>query len=261
MPCGSEAWKFVWWAAGDNGGRSTWDFLRIAGCPDLKAYDSVIYNENVGASWNDYYWSNMRSHTQGIPPELKGCPVISNTRNPYAKTISNFADRNMEHYTATGEDYNLKDWVFETYSIGRENNISGSRRLDQKEFADVDRFPWVEWGTVPHQYNWKQHQPKEHAVIPLPFPTYHLRVEHLKEDIMKIPEIIINAKPEDFSEAVEHTFRQDSYQENYRRIVEYNDDGTLNWEVHMDQELADFIYEGTKMGFELCGYDKDSWKK
>ena len=93
MPCGSEAWKFVWWAAGDNGGRSTWDFLRIAGCPDLKAYDSVVYKEAVGASWNDYYWSNMRSHTQGIPPELKGYPVISNTRNPYAKTISNFADR------------------------------------------------------------------------------------------------------------------------------------------------------------------------
>ena len=250
MPCGSEAWKFIWWAAGDNAGRSTWDFFKIAGCSDLKAYDHVAYRDNVGASWNDYYWSRMRSHTQGVPPELKGCPVISNARNPYAKVISNFADRNLEHYTATGKDYNLKEWVYETY--GAEN-----------EFTDVDRFRWVEWGlgTIPHQYKWDEAQPREHAIIPLPLPTYHLRVEHLEEDIMKIPEIINNAEPEKLNEAMGRAFKQDAYHERHRRIVEYNSDGTLNWEIHMDQELADFIYEGTKPGFELCGYDKDSWKK
>ena len=55
MPCGSEAWGFIWWAAGDNAGRSTHDLIKYAGCPDLKAYDTVPYRKYVGASWNDYY--------------------------------------------------------------------------------------------------------------------------------------------------------------------------------------------------------------
>ena len=38
-------------------------------------------------------------------------------------------------------------------------------------------------------------------------------------------------------------------------------DDNLNWEPHIDQELADFIYAGTEKGFTLCGYDRDSWKK
>ena len=248
MPCGSEAWKFIWWAAGDNGGRSTHDFLHYAGCPDLKSYDTVPYNPDVGASWNDYYWANMRSHSQGIPPELKGCPVISNTRNPYAKVISNFADRNIEHYRATGEDLDMKKWIFETYKDG---------------FNGKSRFPWVEWGpgTKPQPYSTFEARPTEHAVVPLPFPTYHLRVEHLEEDIMKIPEIVDNADPVLLNDAIEKAFKNDAYDERYRRIVFYNDDGTLNWEEHMDQELADFIYEGTELGFTLCGYDRESWKK
>lgn len=248
VPCGSESWGFIWWAAGDNAGRSTHDFIKYAGCPDLKSYDTVPYRRNVGASWNDYYWSHIRSHTQGVPPELKGCPIISNARNPYAKVISNFADRNLEHYNQTGEDLDMKSWIFDTYKDG---------------FNDVDRFPWVEWGpgTTPHQYNWDEARPTEHAIVPLPYPTYHLRVEHLQEDIMKIPEIVNNARPEDLENAINKCFKQDAYHERHRRIVFYNDDGTLNWEEHMDQELADFIYNGTKEGFEICGYDKESWKK
>tara|TARA_R100000458_G_C8244961_1_gene223119 strand:+ start:356 stop:1102 length:747 start_codon:yes stop_codon:yes gene_type:complete len=248
MPCGSESWGIIWWASGDNGGRSTHDFFKKAGCVDFKSYDTVPYRTNVGASWNDYYWSNIRSHTQGVPPELKGCPVISNARNPYAKVISNFADRNLEHYRKTGEDLDMKPWIYETYKDG---------------FNDVDRFPWVEWGpgTTPHEYKWDEARPTSHAEIPLPFPTYHLRVEHLVEDIMKIPEVVNNADPDKLLYAIESSFNYDAYHERHRRIVFYNEDGTLDWEGHMDQELADFIYEGTKLGFDLCGYERDSWKK
>ncbi len=247
MPCGSKEWKFIWWASGDNAGRSTHDFFKRAGCSDLRAYDKIAYDPELGVSWSDYYWTYIRSHTQGIPSELKGCPVISNARNPYAKVISNFADYNMEHYNITGRDYNLKEWIFNHYKDG---------------FNDKQRFPWLEWGpgTTPHKYYWNETMPVEHAVIPLPFPTYHLRIEHLEEDIMKIPEITNNADPKQLKEAIDVCFKVDQYFEN-RRILDYNKDGTLNWEKHMDQELADFIYDGTKKGFELCGYDRDSWKE
>ena len=245
MPCGSESWNIVWWACGDNGGRSTHDFITKAGCTDLRAYDKVPYGTDKGACWDDYYWSNIRSHTQGVPPELKGAKIISNTRNPYAKVVSNFADRNLLNYNDYGKDLNFKKWVFDTYKDG---------------FNDIYRFPWVEWGSEPHKYGYWEAKPKEHGIIPIPYPDYHLRVEHLEEDILKIPEIVENAKPELLEQAIQQCFRTDEYWEN-RRIVEYNKDGTLNWEPHIDQELADFIYAGTKKGFELCGYDRDSWKK
>jgi len=245
MPCGSESWNIVWWACGDNGGRSTHDFIIKAGCTDLRAYDKIPYGTHKGACWDDYYWSYIRSHTQGVPPELKGAKIISNTRNPYAKVVSNFADRNLEYYNDYGKDLNFKEWVFDIYKDG---------------FNDVDRFPWVEWGSEPYKYEYWEAKPKEHGIIPIPYPDYHLRVEHLEEDILKIPEIVENAKPELLEQAIQQCFRTDEYWEN-RRIVEYNKDGTLNWEPHIDQELADFIYAGTEKGFTLCGYDRDSWKK
>ena len=78
---------------------------------------------------------------------------------------------------------------------------------------------------------------------------------------MKIPEVVNNADPDKLLYAIENSFNYDAYHERYRRVVFYNEDGTLNWEEHMDQELADFIYKGTKLGFDLCGYERDSWKK
>ncbi len=247
MPCGSEAWNFVWWACGDNAGRSTYDFIKSVGCPDLRAYDKVPYDPLEGASWDAYYWANIRSHTQGVPPQLKGAKIISNTRNPYAKVVSSFADINVTHYDTYRKDLDFKEWVFEYFKNGFEGH-------------NIHMFPWIEWGKKPFKYDEVDARPIEHGVIPIPYPNYHLRIEHLEEDILKIPEIVNNTTPELIENAIQECFRTDEYWEN-RRFVEYNKDGTLNWEPHIDQELADFIYAGTEKGFKLCGYDKDSWIK
>ena len=79
---GSENWGFVWGAMGDNAGRSVRQFFETAGCSDFKVY--------IDGHENGY-----KCHDQGVPKELEGYPIISNTRNPYSKAISFFLDNSL----------------------------------------------------------------------------------------------------------------------------------------------------------------------
>ena len=216
---GSKKWGFVWWAVGDNAGRSTGSFLRTAGCPDLKVYTA---REDGRIPW--------RTHDQGVPEELEGCPIISNARNPYAKAVSECADNNEDYFTETGKDLIFEEWVVEQFE---HSNASEHMQSFGKE-------PWVEWEKVG-------------------YPNYHLRVEHLVEDMGKIKPIVDNAKKEDYNKAIKEHFETDIYVET-RRMIGYKENGLLDWERFYNQKLADYVYDQVGRCFELTGYEKDSWK-
>ena len=217
---GSKKWGFIWWATGDDAGRSVRKFLEIAGCPDFRVYGEEDSNAH-------------RTHAQGIPEELKGFPIISNCRNPYAKAVAFFLDVSLERYASgEGELGDMKKWI--TKCVGH----------------DEVHAHWKEWDKIGT------------------YPTYYIRVESLEEDIKNIPLIIKNAEPEALETALDNYIRKDHFNERrywleYPEVKwqkEYDENGQFMWKHFYDQELADTVYEKWEPAFVLQGFDKESWK-
>ena len=217
---GSEKWGFVWWAIGDNAGRSVRAFFDYAGCPDFK-----VYLANYEGSW--------RCHNQGVPKGREGFPVISNARNPYARAVSYFLDISRESYRkGEGEIEDIKKWIINLVT----HNI-GFRYWNE----------WLQMETYPTYYIRVDSLEKDIKNIPL-------IIKNSKPEALESA-LDNNIRKDNYNERyqwLEHPEMK------WQR--EYDENGQFMWRHFYDQELADIVYEKWEPAFTLQGFDKDSWK-
>jgi hypothetical protein len=232
---GSKKWGFVWWATGNNAGRSTCAFLIDAGCDDLYAYSEegeVLYIEYKDGGKTPVW----RNHAQGVPKGFEEYPVISNTRNPYDRAYWQVQTQNQQIYEKEGREMS-----------------DGERRSSLKAIVEEERGNDDSF--------WKQ--------FPLlnVYPNHYIRVESLEEDIKSIDCIMNNADPVKVEESFKANIRTNFFKESEVKIYaglthfqEYRENGNRLWEHFYDQELADLVYENWGDAFTMMGYDRDSWK-
>lgn len=81
----------------------------------------------------------------------------------------------------------------------------------------------------------------------------------------RIPDYVVKVESifEDYSNI--NFIRNSEFEKNgvLRKIIDGKQNATpqqYNWKQHMNQYLADYVYDINKKYFELFGYDKNSWK-
>jgi hypothetical protein len=216
---GSKEIGFIWWAVGGCASRITCGFFRSI-CPDFLAYDASKGGISLGPSHGFV-------HSQGIPPELKGLPIISNGRNPYAKLVMEYG-----HYEQEEEYGGRKDTIkpFEKWILKRL-----TRAKDDDGLA-----PWIKWEE-------------------LGYPAYHIRTESLEKDIRKIQFLFDKIDSSLLETQIQNCFSENLYKSR-RESIKYTKEGLRIWEHYYNQELADYVYSILEEGFKLMCYERDSWK-
>jgi hypothetical protein len=162
------------------------------------------------------------THAQGIPEGMEDYPIICNVRNPYSKCVSSFLDETSDkHHRNYGMEF--KEWILELTSE------------DRLRF-DYDHYYISEWEKIGRR------------------PNYLIRLEHMGEDLRKLPMYQHNERFENAMTSVRvnsymNENPRDEYVGNFQKFQKY-----------YTQEIADIVYNNHKEYFELGGYDKDSWK-
>lgn len=217
---GSKEWGFIWWATGDDAGRSVRRFFDDAGCHDFKVYISGFEDK----------W---RCHDQGVPKELKEFPVISNARNPYARAVSYFLDISLQRYQDEKREIeNIKKWIINLVT------------------HDMGYRYWNEWSQIethPTYYIRVDSLEKDIKNIPL-------IVKNSKPKALETA-LDNNIRKDAYNE---RKYWLEYPEMKWQR--EYDENGQFMWRHFYDQELADIVYEKWEPAFTLQGFDKDSWK-
>jgi len=148
------------------------------------------------------------THNSRIPKEYKDYKIICSARNPYSRTLSLF--KNFSYSGATGDDRTFREYVLDlTSGKHKEKFIDGASKY--KIFVN----PVLE----------KQ-------------PDYVIRLEHIHEDIKKLPFIFNHLTEEQLEMLCEHGKEIDE------------------WESYYDQEMKDLVYKHLKHQFDMWGYEK-----
>ena len=106
---------------------------------------------------------------------------------------------------------------------------------------------------------------KEHDFFGIPYeqwkktPDYFIRIESLKSDLESIPQLREGVSDDLWNESMDNSIVT-NHHANENQLDEYNSNGVQRTDKWYNQELADIVYEREKFIFDLCGYDKDSWK-
>lgn len=179
--------------------------------------DLKNYNE-------DFEIPRQGSHThgQGIPEGMENYPIICNVRNPYSKCVSSYLDESNQ---VNHENHNItyKDWLLK---------LTDSERVSR----DVDHYYMLDWEVIGRR------------------PDYIIRLEHMEEDLRKLPMYEHNDKFEEAMGGIRNNvYKNENPRDEYRGEFQY-------FQKYYDQETADIVYNNHKEYFELGGYDKDSWK-
>ena len=166
--------------------------------------------------------TGSHTHLQGIPEGMEDYPIICNVRNPYSKCVSSFLDETADkHHENHGKSF--KDWLLELTHVDRIHTNS-------------DHFYILDWEKIGRR------------------PDYLIRLEHMEEDLRKLP---MYQHTKYFEEAMtvvrNNSFKYENPRDEYKGEFQY-------FQKHYDQETADIVYTYHKEYFELGGYDKDSWK-
>jgi len=177
--------------------------------------------------WRGGTWisGGAPTHQQGLPEKTDDSwDIICATRNPYTRCISSWLDVNLEDPTLTLEKY-LKESRYKNFDDGH----------------PADNFYWLEWPIIGRN------------------PDYLVRLEHMGEDLMKIPKLFNNYSEKEWEHDIKECINENSHKgENPND--KYNDKGHQITNIHYTQELADIVYEKEKFIFNYVGYSKDSWK-
>ena len=211
-------------------GSDSWKFIwwGTAGCASRATQSCLFssgcedlrnYNENCHV--ND---ECSHTHMQGIPKGMEEYPIICNLRNPYSLSVSSWLDETIDtNHNSYGMSFS--DWVL--------NSLTTEDRMSQ----DYPHYFISEWDGIGRR------------------PDYYIRMEHMEEDIKKIPQILKSERYEDSLNSVirVNTYKNQNPNDEYRGEFQ-------NFQKYYTKELADRIYETHVEYFELGEYDKDSWK-
>ena len=179
--------------------------------------DFYNYRENCNVP-------NQCSHThhQGIPEGMDDYTIICNVRNPYSKCVSSYLDETSDN---NHENHGLgfKEWI--------ERLVT-----DHNKQYNHDHFYMGQWESIGRGAD------------------YIIRLEHMEEDMRKIPNIVKGPKFEESLFLIKkNTYKNVHPRDEYQGEFQY-------FQKYYTQEIADLVYDNHKEYFDLGGYDKDSWK-
>lgn len=164
---------------------------------------------------------NFKDTWHTIYPKSSNYRLISNIRNPYARTVSLF------HFFFRGETKTIED--FKRYvpkKINEQKNFRGN--IQDIQFNLTEIFEETN-----------------------KFPEYLIKVESLYDDIMNIWFVKDNVT-EGLLKVMNESILTNHYYQEYG--------SRPSWKDHYDDETAEMLYEYLKKDFELGNYDKNSWK-
>jgi hypothetical protein len=214
----SKELKVIIWATAGCGSRTFMSSIHQTGINDL---------QNV---LEDFIFpiTGPFTHQQGVPEGSEEFPIICLTRNPYSRIVSAYLDeaRDYDEKKSENDDkLSFQTWLEQFYFI--EPRYPSSK-------ADFFVEEWQNIGYVPN---------------------YFVRMEHMEEDIKKIPEL---SKLNFTDEIIDGLIRKNNYA-NENPYDQYNGN-FQNYQRFYDENIANFVYSKIPNYFEIFGYSKDSWK-
>jgi len=170
-----------------------------------------------------YFETGPFTHAQGIPDGLEQLPIICNTRNPYSRAVSAFLDETNNNKDALEYGYSFDKWLREIYF------------KDGRYPESFDEFYMGQWKKIGRE------------------PDYIIRMEHMDEDVRKIPVLMSLPQVDKGLEYIsENRFKGENPKDEYIGNIQH-------YQKYYNQELADLVYNNLKEYFDYFGYDKDSW--
>ena len=234
----SHRYKLVWWATSRCASRFTLGFLSPLVFYNYDKDNKPLYGSNFIFDDTSGQEEVAFSHMLETPAEFADYKVIASIRNPYDYFYSNYRRTQLEYLRgklaqngiyeipdSNDLKYTFKEWAYLTFDKYKRDDFTiYSSKHELTNFDDID---------------------------------YLIRYEKLKNDIMKIPEVI------------ELYNSNDTYKSHIDSLLNETKDGyrdsialkSQNFTDVYTEDIANMVYQLYKPQFDTFGYDKDSWKK
>lgn len=205
----SHKHKSIWWAVPRTATRALSEIFCFY---DFYNYDVEGEPENIQSA--------PYTHTCKIPPGLENYTLITQVRNPYSWTVSN--------------------WYLKCMSVDETNNVSYSQTFAEYVTGNSG-FLMDDY--LKDYINYKGNK-------------FIIRYEYLEEDIKFIPFIDLN-NPE-VKNNYDRVIANNVYISSYLRRD--NTNKLSKWQTYYTENLADIVYNKYEFIFKTFNYNKNSWK-